>query len=281
MHPLIPFFEPYSLAVGPLTIHGFGILVALGFFFGSHVASRQAARLGGDPELINRLVTWLIAGTFIGGHLGDVLWYRPDELARDPILFKQMMAAFTSGHLPKASQVPLLLRVWDGLSSLGGFTACVPLAVWFFWKERKPFWPHADGLAIGLTLGWFFGRMGCFSAHDHPGTQTNFWLGVYGMCPGNNPTVACHDLGLYEGLWSGAMFLVFLALATRPRFPGFFCGILSLSYGIIRFPMDFFRTAAVDVRYAGLTPAQYGSIAFVVIGVLTILSQRNKPTLGR
>lgn len=280
MHPLIPFFEPFALTLGPITIHGFGILVALGFLFGSTIASRRAKQFGGDPELINRLVTWLIAGTFIGGHLGDVLWYRPQDLVRDPILFKQMFTALLSGHLPKLAEIPLILRVWEGLSSLGGFTACVPITIWFFWKERKPFWPHAEGLAIGLTAGWFFGRMGCFSAHDHPGTQTNFWLGVYGMCPGNNPTVACHDLGLYEGLWSGAMFLIFSVLARTPRFPGFYCGLLSISYGLVRFPMDFFRTAAIDVRYAGLTPAQYGSIAFVILGAWVLAQQHKKPVLG-
>ncbi len=280
MHPLIPYFKPFALTLGPITIHGFGILVALGFLFGSWIASNRAKQFGGDPELINRLVTWLIAGTFIGGHLGDVLWYRPGDLVRDPILFKQMFTTLLSGHLPKAADLPLILRVWDGLSSVGGFSVCVPIAVWFFWKERKPFWPHAEGLAIGLTAGWFFGRMGCFSAHDHPGTQTNFWLGVYGMCPGNNPTVACHDLGLYEGLWSGAMFILFSLLARKNRFPGFFCGLLSLTYGVVRFSMDFFRTAAIDVRYNGLTPAQYGSIAFMVLGALVLMQQRAKPALG-
>ncbi len=280
MHPLIPFFEPFAYSLGPLTIHGFGILVALGFLTGSSVAAARAKQFGGDPELINRLVSWLIAGTFIGGHLGDVLWYRPKDLDKDPALFKQMFTTVFSGHVPTSADIPLILRVWDGLSSTGGFFVCVPLTVWFFWKEKKPFWPHAEGVAIGLTLGWFFGRMGCFSAHDHPGTQTEFWLGVYGMCPGNNPTIACHDLGLYEGLWSGAMFLVFSALAMKPRFPGFYCGLLSLSYGLIRFPMDFFRTASIDVRYAGLTPAQYGSFAFVAIGVWTLWSQRKQTALG-
>ncbi len=279
MHPLIPYFEPFSLSLGPVVVHGFGILVALGFVFGSQVAQRAAKQFGGDPELINRLVSWLVAGTFIGGHLGDVLWYRPNDLAQDPALFKQMFTTLLSGHLPKLSELPLLLRVWEGLSSTGGFAVCVPLAVWFFWKEKKAFWPHGDGLAVGLTLGWFFGRMGCFSAHDHPGTQTQFWTGVYGMCPGNNPTIACHDLGLYEGLWSGGMFLVFLALMRKPRFAGFYCGLLSLSYGIIRFPMDFFRTAAIDVRYGGLTPAQYGSFAFIILGLLVLLSQRRSSVL--
>lgn len=256
MHPLIPFFEPPAFDLGPVTVHGFGILVALGFWFGAAKAQNKAVKFTGDEtasQRINRLVTWLIVGTFVGGHLGDVLFYRPDELAKDPML---------------------LFRVWEGLSSFGGFAACVPLTVWFFRRERKPYWPYADALAVGFSLGWFFGRMGCFSAHDHPGAQTDFWLGVYGMCPGNNPNVACHDLGLYEALWSGATWVVFELLDRKPRFHGFYVGWLAACYGAFRFVSDFFRShAGVDVRYAGLTPAQYGSIVVFLLGVWIVTTR--------
>lgn len=260
MHPLIPPFEPPAISLGFLTIHAFGALVAMGFWLGSRRAERYASRLTGDADAgarISRLVTWLIAGTFIGGHLGDVLFYRPSALAADPWL---------------------LFRVWDGLSSIGGFAACVPIAVLFFRREGRPFWGYGDALAIGLTLGWFFGRLGCFSAHDHPGGQTQFWLGVYGMCPGHNPTIACHDLGLYEALWSLGTWIVFEALARRRRFPGFFVGALALSYGPYRFLSDFFRTADVDVRYAGLTPAQYGSVVITLVGAWVLWSRSRVPT---
>lgn len=270
MKPIFPPWDPTAfpytipigewLGIGNIAIHSFGILVALGFLFGSRNAERHAKRFGGHPELINRLVGWLIAGTFIGGHLGDVLFYRPQALREDPML---------------------LFRVWDGLSSFGGFAVCVPLAVWFFFRERKPFFPHGDALAIGFTLGWFFGRMGCFSAHDHPGTPSNFWLAVPGMCEGRNPDVACHDLGLYEALFSGALWLAFEALAKKPRFPGFFCGVLAATYGPFRLFLDFFRTSSIDVRYVGLTPAQWGSIALTALGIFILVNQRKKaPTWG-
>jgi phosphatidylglycerol:prolipoprotein diacylglycerol transferase len=283
MHPLIPYFEPFSLPIGPFTIHGFGILVALGFIFGSNVAQKKARAFGGEPDLINRLVGWLILGTFVGGHLGDVLWYRPEELAKDPELFKQMFSALASLRRPTAAEIPLILRVWDGLSSFGGFVVCVPISVWFFWREKKPFWPHGDALAIGFSLGWFFGRLGCFSAHDHPGTQSSFWLAVPGMCSGGNPNVACHDLGLYEALWSGSMYLAFVALSRKPRFPGFYCAVLAMAYGPFRFALDFFRTAPIDVRYAGLTPAQYGAVGLTILAAWIFVNQSKKaplPLLG-
>lgn len=261
MHPLIGPFEPPAIPLGPVTIHSFGILVALGFVFGSALAQRKAQRFGGSAESINQLVGWLVLGVFVGGHLGDVLFYRPAELAKDPML---------------------LFRVWQGLSSFGGFVVCTALTVWFFWKEKLDFWRHADALAIGLTLGWFLGRTGCFSAHDHPGNQTDFWLGVYGMCPGHNPAIACHDLGLYEAIWSLAMFAFFMVLDSRPRFPGIYVGLLAAIYGPSRLAMDYFRNPSVDTRYLGLTPAQYGSIALFAIGLWILRRQSGKtPTWGQ
>jgi phosphatidylglycerol:prolipoprotein diacylglycerol transferase len=265
MSPLLPVWDPekfpFTIPIGPVAIHSFGILVAIGFWLGSRKAESMAARFGGRPDLLNRLVGWLIVGTFVGGHLGDVLWYRPKELLADPML---------------------LFRVWDGISSFGGFAVCVPLAVYFFARERKPFWPNGDALAIGFTLGWFFGRMGCFSAHDHPGSVDNaHWLAVPGMCDKTHPEIACHDLGLYEALFSGALWLVFELFARKARFPGFYCAVLATTYGAFRLWLDFYRTAKVDVRYpeGWLTPAQYGSAALIVIGVAIFALNWRRPPM--
>lgn len=257
MKPLIPWFEPpvFNIPLGDtvLPLHGFGFLVALGFIFGGRVAMGRARKLGLDPEVINRLIGWLVFGTFFGGHVGYGLMYKPDEYLANPIEF---------------------LKVWQGLSSFGGFIVCVPISIWFFYKEKVPVWPYLDCLAHGMALGWFFGRMGCFVAHDHPGTVTDFWLGVYGICqPDGNKMVACHDLGFYEGLWSLAMFGIFTLLDRRAWKPGTFVLALGLCYGPFRFVLDFFRPVVTDARYGGFTPAQYGAMVLTVV-CLAALVQR-------
>ncbi len=308
MKPLIPAFPVVKFPItDDFAIHGFGILVALGFVFGSRMAMRKAARDGLDPELINRIVSWMVAGVFIGGHLGHLLMYYPEELLKDPTA---------------------LFRVWEGLSSFGGFVGCTILGIVFFRREDqavisanrkakaegKPLQPrvnvlgYADAMLFGFTLGWFLGRMGCFVAHDHPGIETNFWLGVYGMCEGAAGRVpapgavcdglvgcvtkfqyllsepydpgfgkACHDLGLYEAFWSLAMIPLVMLLDRKPRFPGFFTAIWLLSYGPIRVVLDAFRTA--DTRYFGVTPAQMGSIVMVLGGLTIFWLNRNKKPL--
>lgn len=252
MKPLIPEFEQpvFNIPLGPLAdvvgfesipLHGFGLLVAAGFLIGGRIAMRRADRVGLDSEMINKLIGWLVLGTFVGGHVGYGLMYEPDKYLSNPIEF---------------------LKVWQGLSSFGGFVVCAPLAAFFLYRNRLPVWAYLDCLAYGLTVGWFLGRMGCFVAHDHPGTPTNFFLGVYATCPGQGSDIACHDMGLYEALFSLTLFGVFYLLDRTPRVPGFYPLLLGAAYGPVRFAMDFLRPESTDARYFGLTPGQYWATAF-------------------
>lgn len=282
---MIPYYEVPVFHIptpfGELPIHGFGILVMFGFMFGGNVAMRRAERTGLDPEAINRVLGWLIAGTFIGGHVGFGLMYQPEEYFADPIKF---------------------LQFWQGLSSFGGFVVCVPLAFYFFRKHKLPIWPYMDSLAIGLSMGWFLGRMGCTVAHDHPGTPSNFFLAKHcrpveghtielpawatdshgdlrwGPCrDAGEPVldianqvgadftgvIAAHDMGFYEALWSLAVFFLFVALDRKARKPGFYVCLLGVLYGPARFAMDYLRPESTDVRYLSLTPGQWWSIVFL------------------
>jgi len=275
---LIPWFDIPVIELGDIipvvpswvSLHGFGILVALGFVFGGMVAKTRADRYGLDSSAIDRLITWLIIGTFVGGHVGYGLMYKPAEYFANPIEF---------------------LKVWKGLSSFGGFVVCVPLAVYFFYREKLPIWPYLDCLAYGLALGWFLGRMGCFVAHDHPGSETDFFLGVYcrpvpghiidlpawlvqgdgsampafGACLEDASIQAVHDTGLYEALWSLAMFGV-LTLVDRMRtVPGTLTLTFGLAYGPFRFMTDFLRPESTDPRVLGFTPAQYWAAIFTLV----------------
>ena len=269
MHALIPYVPQWSFTlpfelpiVGSLTIHLFGILVAAGFLAGGKVAMNRARDLGLDPEAINRLIGWLVVGTFVGGHVGYLVMYKPERLdINDP------MGTFYA-----------LINVFDGLSSFGGFFACVPLAVYFFWKNKLPIWPYMDSLAIGLALGWGLGRTGCFVAHDHVASPTNFWLAVdFGVGNAKCPSGSCHDMGLYEALFSYGTFMLFLWLDRKPRVPGFYPLLLGLLYAPTRFMLDFARPETSDPRWGilNLTGAQYGALVVFAIAAIA-MTQRLK-----
>jgi phosphatidylglycerol:prolipoprotein diacylglycerol transferase len=233
---VVPIVIPYwsydpLIQIGPLEIRAFGVLAAVAIAVGSAVASRRARERGIEKRELRGAVAWLLVGGFLGAHFLAIFAYEPHRLADDPWL---------------------VVKVWDGLASFGGFLgAFVGLAL-YTKKNALPFGVHADSIALGFIPGWVFGRLGCFTAHDHPGTHTDFFLAV------RYPDGPRHDLGFYELLWMLVLFGVFEWLRRRPMPPGRLCALLGLLYAPVRFALDFLR--AVDVRYFGLTPAQYACV---------------------
>ena len=72
-----------------------------------------------------------------------------------------------------------ILPWYGGYSSIGGMLGA-GIAIPLFLKgiRKVPLWPYLDNLCIGFMLGYFMGRAGCFTAHDHIGAQTGFFLAV-------------------------------------------------------------------------------------------------------
>ena len=70
-------------------------------------------------------------------------------------------------------------------------------------------------------------------------------------------------------------------MRRRPLPAGALMGLVSLCYGVGRFGLDFLRVG--DARYSGLTPAQYGSIVLLLVGmwVLVTLHPRRADALRR
>lgn len=247
---MIPYFEQPRLHLGPLTIHAFGALVATGVLLGTELLKWRAKRLDLDVMLAVRFLTWVLVGGFIGAHLVHCFVYFPEQTLQNPLS---------------------IFKIWDGLSSFGGFLGAVVGAVWFIKRGYlgDKVWSYLDLVIYAFPLGWLFGRTGCFVAFDHPGSRTDFFLGM------NHPERGgvIHNLGLYEAVYTAFMLALVLWLGRKPRFPGFFVGVLCIVYAPVRFLLDFLRQ--VDVRYGGLTPGQWGSIALLFTGVY-ILVRKSK-----
>lgn len=269
---LTPYLQVPSLPIwGRIAIHPFGILVAGGVVIGAWLTRRRGLKLGLREEMVRSMIAWSVLSGFVGAHVVDVLMYQRGDPA-------ERLAALMDPRM--------------GLSSMGGFAGAV-LGLWV-WCRRKgeDLLAHADSLAFGLAIGWMFGRLGCFLAHDHPGEFTRFFLGVDYPCPRPpcapisgwvhvNPAFRRHDLGLYEALAATALSVFYLtAERFRPR-QGFFVASIALFYGPLRFFLDDLRARDVegaDPRWMGLTPAQYAALGVSIVGVLlTVHIKRRAP----
>lgn len=239
---MIPYFEWKTVQLGPVTLQVWGFFAALGVVLASWYAVHLAKRRGLDAGKIESLVFWSIVAAFVGARVFHVLAYEH---------------AYYFAHPSE------ILAVWKGgLSSFGGFIGAGAAAAWQIRKMRLPFLRTADIAIPATVLGLGCGRIGCFLIHDHPGTLAygaGRWIAV------NYPDGARYDLGLLLGLFDFLLFGTFLLLMRKPRKDGFYFTLFMLVYGPVRFLLDFLRIQ--DVRYFGLTPGQYGSIALFLAGL--------------
>lgn len=271
----IPFFTIPQLDLG-IPIQPFGVIVATGVLIGAEVMRRYSLRFGVDDDDLRGLTMWVIVSGFLGAHWLDVLMYEQDRLAKEgPIL---------------------MLKIWDGISSYGGFVGgSIGYATYVWWKRLTP-GLIADVTMVGLLLAFSIGRIGCTIVHDHIGRATSFALGVdypysalaardlLSEFPGvhHGAIVRAHNLAMYElaYLIPVNLLVMFLAFQRRRRLPAAFLAILiTFLYAPVRFVLEFYRLGASDPRYGGFTFAQWCSIvAFLVAGYIgLVLLKRGKP----
>lgn len=241
---MIPYVEiPPLFMIGSFAVQPFGVLVLTGCIVGFFVAYWYAGKLGLYRNEFRHIAPWVLVSGFVFSHLIDMALYFPEELLSRPL-----------------SSV----SIGTSMSSYGGFFGGGLAAIIYLRKKNLPVLQYVDALVMGLTAGWFFGRLGCSIAHDHPGRPSEFFLAV------RFPDVPRHDLGLYE--WLFTILLLIIALTIRPwKFrPGTLTGMLCVLYGPVRFMLDFLRVG--DRLYFGFTPGQYFSVLLLGIGFWLLLN---------
>ena len=251
-----------------IPIDPWATLVCVGFVVGMEVARNRAIKMGlAVRDIVDGAVFIVLMG-FLMGHVVYVVGYHPEQLQEQGIMS--------------------LLRFWAGFSSFGGFLGAV-LGTFLFYglvRRRRPFWRYADLIAYGLPFGWIFGRLACGVVHDHVGSKTTFPLAM----DFDNPMFGTgdpapwadgvrHELGLYEAAFMVAVSTLFWALGKKDRPPGYFVGMFGVVYAPVRFLLDFLRNTDLkyqDVRYFGLTPAQYGAIIMFCLAAWLLASRDYK-----
>jgi phosphatidylglycerol:prolipoprotein diacylglycerol transferase len=272
---MLPYFEQPALHLGPLTIHAFGLAVAIALWVAYSIVEERFARAALDLKVGHHLGLWMIVGGLLGAHLFSQLLYFPHRLRDDPWI---------------------LLRVWDNISSFGGILGGFTGALLYFAKRasesaRAQRLAYLDAVAFAIPIGIGIGRIGCALAHDHPGTVTSFPLaisletdaamafirGAYAAggqsLPSGASAMGFHDLGLYELLYLALVVVpLFVYWDRRARPTGFYLLAFALLYLPVRFGLDFLRVA--DVRYAWITPAQW--VALLMLGALPFAVARHR-----
>jgi len=216
MHPLL-------FKIGPIPIHTYGFLIAIGFLTAVSVYKRLAIRSHLDVDRILDLTFWCLLVGFLGARILFILT-RLSYFMQDPIS---------------------MFKVWEGgLVFLGGPIAVVPFIYWYTRKYKMPLWKVLDIGAPGLAIGHAFGRLGCLSAGCCYGKPTGSSWGVRLYSDLVDPQyrgIPLHPTQLYE---AGALLVLFLGLMyvfKRKVFDGQVAVTYLLAYPVIRSVIEVFR----------------------------------------
>jgi phosphatidylglycerol:prolipoprotein diacylglycerol transferase len=256
--------HPRLLELGSITIYTYGLLLALAFLIGLHLASRRARRQGLSGERVLDLGIYIIIAAVVGGKL---------------LLF------LTDYRLFLQHPAELLSLTRSGGVFYGGLILAVAVSVWYMRRHGLPLWQTCDAFAPGIALGHAIGRVGCLMAGCCYGRPTDVpWAIVFtdpfaASYVGTPLNVRLHPTQVYESLAELAILALLLILEKRRRgFPGRTIWTYVLLYAVSRFVIEFFRG---DERGAVLwfSTSQFISLVLapLAIGMLIWLGRRPAP----
>ena len=250
--------HPIAFKLGNLSVHWYGVMVALAFIAGLWTASRRALREGIAAEKIIDLGPWLIVGAIVGARTLYVISYWREQFAGKP--FTEVFMVHHGG-----------LVYYGGL--IGASLAFILYCRW----KRLSLWKGADVMAPSVALGYFFGRIGCLMNGCCYGRECALPWAIH-FPPGHQtyPT-AVHPTQIYDSLLSLALYGGLAWLYRHKKFDGQVFAAYLISYAVLRSLVEMFRGDYPPAQhYLGgwATPAQLISIVILLIGLALLWTLR-------
>jgi phosphatidylglycerol:prolipoprotein diacylglycerol transferase len=249
--------QSIAFHLGPLTVHWYGVMVAIAFLGGLWTASRRAPLTGIAPEKILDLGPWLIVGGIIGARTLYVTSYWHEQFAGHP--FYEVFMVQKGG-----------LVYYGGL--VGSSLGCILYAQ----LKKLPLWKLGDIMAPSIALGYVFGRIGCLMngccfgrecsrpwAIRYPEGHATHHVGF--------PPTPVHPTQIYDSLLSLGLYLFLAWLYRRKKFDGQVFATYLVCYACTRSFVEMFRGDYPQYYLGGwATPAQLVSFGILAAGAVLL-----------
>lgn len=244
------------LTIGPFTVYGYGLMIAIGIVAGCLTAEYRARKQGLDSEQIFPMILWCLVGGFLCAKL--LFWITEwKSIAQDPGF---MMETLSSGFV-----------VFGGIIGgiLTGFLYCRIKGLIFF--------KYADVILPSVALAQGFGRIGCFLAGCCYGKETESFLSVTFQDSVYAPNhVALIPTQLYSSGLDFLHFLLLLLIARNKKADGQVTACYLIFYSIGRFVIEFFRGDIIRGSVGILSTSQFISIFTGIAGIVLLILIRKK-----
>lgn len=188
-----------SFSIGPLEIHYYGLIIALGLVLAVFYACRRSKQFGIKQDDILDGVLWVTPFAIVCARLYYCI-FSWDQYASNPIS---------------------VLYIWNGGLAIYGGVLGAAIGVTVFCKVRKIKLPALlDMVCLGFLIGQCLGRWGNFFNREAFGAETENFLrmGLYNTVTGE--TTYHHPTFLYESLWNLVGFLLLHLLSKKRKYDG-------------------------------------------------------------
>lgn len=241
---------PELFSIGPLTIHSYGFMIALGVIaaltLGEHWAKERDIA---EDGFVTTMGVISIIGGFIGSKILFYITILPDIIKDPSLLYKELMNGFV---------------VYGGL--IGGL-----LTAYLYARIKKvDFWKLFDLAVPIIALAQGFGRIGCFLAGCCYGQETESAWGIIF----HKSHFAPNGVPLFpiQLVYSALNFLNFALLAWLWKKQKLRKGMVGvtyvLTYSVGRFILEYFRGDLERGSVGILSTSQFISIFTVIIGII-------------
>lgn len=237
------------LHIGPITIYGYGLMIAIGTILAYLVGEYRAKKQGLSADEL----FWITVSCLVGGVLGAKVLFLLVEI-KDIIANPKLLLDVTHGFV-----------VYGGIIGgiLTGYAVC---------KIRKlPFLSYFDLVMPSIALAQAFGRIGCMFAGCCYGKETDGWFHIIyehsDFAPNGVPLIPTQ---LIMSVLNFVHFGLLLFLAKKLKYQGQVAGCYLIFYSVGRFFLEYLRDdPRGEVTF--LSTSQFISLFILAAGVGIVL----------
>lgn len=232
------------LKLGPVTIYGYGLMIAIGIVAAYMVVNYRAKNRQLAQSHISSLTIWGLLGGFFGAKL--LYWITQYKNIWD---HPEILWDLTAGYV-----------VFGGI--IGGI-----LAGYLYCRKNKlNFLQCLDLFAPSIALAQGFGRIGCLLAGCCYGEETDSWLGITFHESHFAPNgVKLIPTQIFESVFNFAVFFVLIWIARRMKLDGFIAGLYLIFYSLGRFVIEFYRGDIIRGSVGMFSTSQWISIGVLLV----------------
>lgn len=242
------------LTIGPFTVYGYGLMIAIGVLAAYIAAEYRARKLKMRYEHVFYLVVWCVVGGFASAKI--LFWITElGTLIKDPRYFLQTMG--------------------DGFVVFGGIIGGILTGYLYCRIKKLDFLKFFDLMMPSIALAQGFGRIGCLLAGCCYGKETDSVLSItfHGSDFAPNE-VALIPTQIYSSLLNFVHFGILLWAAKHKKADGQVAACYLMFYSIGRFVLEFFRgdlaRGSVGIlstsQFIGIFTGLAGAVLFVRVG---------------